>query len=62
MQAVAIGEETDMLDTQGDVHADLAEVLPLSGKAEEATAALQQARERYERKETASRRSARRRD
>ncbi|HEY8764784.1 MAG TPA: tetratricopeptide repeat protein, partial [Solirubrobacteraceae bacterium] len=49
-EAVAIGEETDMLDTQGDTHADLAEVLLLAGKPDEAAAALEQALERYERK------------
>ena len=49
-EAVAIGEETDMLDAQGDVYADLAEVLLLTGKPEEAGAALEQARERYDRK------------
>ena len=31
-EAVAIGEETDMLDAQGDAYADLAEVLLLGGK------------------------------
>jgi class 3 adenylate cyclase/tetratricopeptide (TPR) repeat protein len=49
-QAVAIGENTDMLDAQGDAHADLAEVLLLAGKADEAAAALEQALGRYERK------------
>jgi tetratricopeptide (TPR) repeat protein len=49
-EAVAIGEQNDMLDAQGDVYADLAEVLLLSGKADEAAAALEQALERYERK------------
>ena len=49
-EAVAIGEGTDILDRQGDAHADLAEVLLLSGKAGEATAALEQALDRYERK------------
>ena len=49
-EAVAIGEETDMLDTQGDTHADLAEVLLLAGKPDEAAAAFEQALERYERK------------
>ncbi len=50
-EAVAVCEETDMLDAQGDVYADLAEVLLLAGKADEAAAALEQALERYERKE-----------
>ena len=49
-EAVAIGEETDMLDAQGDAYADLAEVLLLAGKPDEAAAALEQALERYERK------------
>ena len=49
-EAVAIGEETDLLNDQGDTHADLAEVLLLAGKTDEATAALEQALERYERK------------
>ena len=37
--------------TGADAYADLAEVLPLGGKADEATEALEQALERYERKE-----------
>ncbi len=49
-EAVAIGEETDLLDAQGDTHADLAEVLLLTDKSHEAAAALGQARARYERK------------
>ena len=49
-EAVAIGDETDMLNSQGDANADLAEVLLLGGKAGEAAAALEQALERYERK------------
>ena len=49
-EAVAIGDETDMLDAQGDAYADLAEVLLLAGKRDEAAAALEQALERYERK------------
>ena len=43
-EAVAICEETDILDAQGDTYADLAEVLMLAGKPEEAAAALEQAR------------------
>ena len=50
-EAVAIGDGTDGLNWQGDANADLAEVLQLSGKADEATAALEQALDRYERKE-----------
>jgi len=49
-EAVAVGEETDMLDSQGDAYADLGEVLLLNGKPDEAVAALEQALERYERK------------
>jgi class 3 adenylate cyclase len=48
--AVAIGEETDMLNFQGDAYADLAEVLVLAGKADEAAGAVEQAIARYERK------------
>ncbi len=50
LQAVAICDETDMLDAQGDVYADLAEVFLLAGRAEEATEALGRALERYEHK------------
>ena len=50
-EAVAVCEETDMLDAQGDAYADLAEVLLLGGNADEAAAALEQALERYKRKE-----------
>jgi tetratricopeptide (TPR) repeat protein len=50
-EAVAIGAKTDALNDQGDAYADLAEVLMLSGKPDEAAAALEQARERYDRKE-----------
>jgi len=49
-EAVALGEDTDMLDAQGNAHADLAEVLLLAGKPPEAASALEQALERYERK------------
>jgi tetratricopeptide (TPR) repeat protein len=49
-EAVAIGEGTDMLNFQGDVYADLGEVLLLAGHSEDAVAALEQALERYERK------------
>ena len=48
--AVVICDETELLDRQGDAYADLAEVLALVGKANEATATLEQALERYERK------------
>jgi tetratricopeptide (TPR) repeat protein len=49
-EAVAIGEETEVLDAQGDTYADLAEVLLLAGRAEEAAEAFEQALARYERK------------
>ena len=40
-----------MLDRQGDAYADLAEVLLLVGKVDDAAGALEQALGRYERKE-----------
>ena len=49
-EAVTIGDDTELLDMQGDASADLAEVLLLGGKHDEAAAALEQAIERYERK------------
>ena len=49
-EAVAVAEETDFLNAQGDAYADLAEVLLLGGSPEAAGAALGQALERYERK------------
>jgi len=49
-EAVAICDETDMLDQQGDAYADLAEVLSLADKTDEAAVALEQALDRYERK------------
>ncbi|HEX9416776.1 MAG TPA: adenylate/guanylate cyclase domain-containing protein [Gaiellaceae bacterium] len=49
-EAVAIGEDTDWLDGQGDANADLAEVLSLAGRPQEAAEALEQALARYERK------------
>ena len=49
--AVAMSEETDMLDAQGDAYADLAEVLLLANRRTEAAEALEQALTRYERKE-----------
>jgi tetratricopeptide (TPR) repeat protein len=49
-EAVAIADETDSLNGQADVYADLAEVLALDGRNEDAAAALEQALERYERK------------
>src|SRR5207249_2524993 len=49
-EAVAISQDTDMLDAQADTYADLAEVLLLTGKPDEAATALEQALARYERK------------
>ena len=49
-EAIAMGEGTESLNGQGDAHADLAEVLLLAGKPDEASAALEQALERYDRK------------
>lgn len=49
-EAVAVGEQTDMVGIQGDGYADLAQVLLLGGKPDGAAAALEQALERYERK------------
>jgi hypothetical protein len=49
-EAVAVGERTDFLDAQGDVYADLAEVLSLAGLPAEAGTALGQALRCYERK------------
>jgi tetratricopeptide (TPR) repeat protein len=49
-EAIAIAEGTDFLNGQGDANADLAAVLSLAGRAEEAAEALEQALERYERK------------
>ena len=48
-EAIAIGENR-LLNGQGDAYADLAEVLLLGGKPDEAAAALEQALDRYERK------------
>jgi class 3 adenylate cyclase/tetratricopeptide (TPR) repeat protein len=49
-EAVAIADETEMLDAQGDSYADLGEVLALGGRPQDAAEALQQALVRYERK------------
>jgi tetratricopeptide (TPR) repeat protein len=49
-EAVAVSEKTDFLDAQGDVYADLAEVLSLAGRPAEAGTALGQALRCYERK------------
>ena len=49
-EAVAIGEQTDALNAQGDALCDLAEVLAAAGRSDEAAAALEPALERYKRK------------
>jgi class 3 adenylate cyclase/tetratricopeptide (TPR) repeat protein len=49
-EAVATGEETDMLDAQGDTYADLGEVLSRADRRKEAAEALEQALARYKRK------------
>jgi tetratricopeptide (TPR) repeat protein len=49
-EAVAISEQTDALNWQGDALSDLAEVLDAGGRSDDAEAALEQALERYERK------------
>jgi class 3 adenylate cyclase/tetratricopeptide (TPR) repeat protein len=51
-EAIAIGEETDLLNGVAAAYADLGEVLTLAGRAEEAAAALAEALARYERKES----------
>jgi tetratricopeptide (TPR) repeat protein len=50
-EAVTIGNETEMLNSQADTYADLGEVLSLAERPREATAALEQALMRYEQKE-----------
>jgi hypothetical protein len=49
-EAVAIGEETDLLDRQGQSYADLADVLARAHRLEEAAQALELALERHMRK------------
>ncbi|HEX6509870.1 MAG TPA: adenylate/guanylate cyclase domain-containing protein [Chloroflexota bacterium] len=49
-EAVEIAERTDGLRWQGDALCDLAQVLERAGRVKEATAALEQALDRYERK------------
>jgi class 3 adenylate cyclase/tetratricopeptide (TPR) repeat protein len=49
-EAVAIASETDMLNGLGDAYMDLAEVLEVAGKQDEARTALEQALTLYERK------------
>ena len=47
-EAVAISEQTDALDFQGDALCDLADVLHSAGRGQEAAATLEQALQRYE--------------
>jgi predicted ATPase/class 3 adenylate cyclase len=49
-EAVARVEKTDLLNTHGDTLVDLAEVIALAGRNDEATAVLGQAAELFERK------------
>ena len=49
-EAVAIGAETQMPDSLGEAQSDLAEVLTLAGKTDEAEAALREALALFERK------------
>ena len=50
-EAVEIGERTDALNWQGDALCDLAQVLEAAGRPSEAAEALEQALDRYERKQ-----------
>jgi tetratricopeptide (TPR) repeat protein len=50
-EAVAVGEQTDMLHFIAFAYADLGEVLELIGKPDEAAAAFEQALVRFEEKE-----------
>jgi tetratricopeptide (TPR) repeat protein len=49
-EAVRMGEPTDLVNTRADALSDLAEVLALAGRREEALAALEEAAQLYERK------------
>ena len=49
-EAVAITERMDGLNFQGDAYRDLADVFAAAGRTDEATEALEQALDRYERK------------
>jgi tetratricopeptide (TPR) repeat protein len=49
-EAVRLGEPTDLLNTRADVHFDLAEVLALAGRREQAVRAVEEAARLYERK------------
>jgi tetratricopeptide (TPR) repeat protein len=50
LEAVRISEQTDLLNAQADAYADLGEALLLGDRVQEASQALEQALERYERK------------
>jgi tetratricopeptide (TPR) repeat protein len=50
-EALVISERTDGLNSQGDAFCDLAEVLAAAGRNDEAAAALEQALDRYRRKQ-----------
>jgi predicted ATPase/class 3 adenylate cyclase len=49
-EAVRLGEPTDLVNTRADALSDLAEVLALAGRREEALVALEEAAQLYERK------------
>jgi class 3 adenylate cyclase/tetratricopeptide (TPR) repeat protein len=49
-EAIALAAATDLLNVQADAYSDLADVLTLGGKADQAGAAFAQALGRYERK------------
>jgi predicted ATPase/class 3 adenylate cyclase len=49
-EAVRLGEPTDLVNTRADALSDLAEVLALAGRREEALVALEEAARLYERK------------
>jgi tetratricopeptide (TPR) repeat protein len=63
-EAVALTTDTDWLNSRAEVHLDLAEVLQLAGRAEEALAAVNEALQLYEAKENvvAAQRARARRD
>ena len=50
-EAVAIGAQTEMLNTHADAYADLGEVLALAERPQKAAVALEKALRRYEQKE-----------
>jgi class 3 adenylate cyclase/tetratricopeptide (TPR) repeat protein len=51
LEAVATGEQTEMLNAQADAYADLGHVLALAERPQEASVAIEEALGRYERKE-----------